>query len=90
MKFTFAPIKDRTNLSKHGISLSEAKFLEWDEALSWTDNRKDYGEIRQVSLVPMQQRLYCAVYVDLKINRRMISLRKANNREIDRYEKEIN
>jgi uncharacterized DUF497 family protein len=30
------------------------------------------------------------VYVNLKMNRRIISLRKVNNREIDKYEKETN
>jgi uncharacterized DUF497 family protein len=34
--------------------------------------------------------LYCVVYVDTKVSRRIISLRKANNREIDRYEEETN
>jgi uncharacterized DUF497 family protein len=90
MKFTFDSTKDKANVRKHGLSLSEAKSLAWNEALSWIDDRKDYREIRIVSLVPMKQRLYCVVYVDIKVNRRIISLRKANNREIDRYEKEIN
>jgi len=84
MKLTFDPTKDSTNFHKHGLSLSEAKFLDW------VDNRKDYGEIRIVSLVPMKHRLYCVVYVDTKVSRRIISLRKANNREIDRYEEETN
>jgi uncharacterized protein len=90
MKFTFDPQKDRANFDKHGLSLSEANFLDWAEALSWIDNRKDYGEIRIVSLVPMNYRLYCVVYVDTRVSRRIISLRKANNREIDRYEEETN
>jgi uncharacterized DUF497 family protein len=37
----------------------------------------------------MKQRLYYVVYVNKKVNRRVISLRKANNREIQRYEEEI-
>ena len=90
MKLTFEPKKDIANFYKHGLSLSDAKFLEWADALSWIDNRKDYGEIRIVSLVPMKYRLYCVVYVDTKVNRRIISLRKSNNREIDRYEEENN
>ena len=76
--------------TKSGECQSEAKFLNWSDALSWIDNRKDYGEIRSVTLAPMKHRLYCVVYVDTKISRRIISLRKANNREIDRYEEETN
>jgi hypothetical protein len=89
MRYIFDPVKDKININKHGLSLSEAEFLDWDEALNWVDDRKDYGEIRCVSLVPMLQRLYCVVYVDIKMSRRIISLRKANNREIDRYEEEV-
>ena len=88
MKYTFDPLKDKINLTKHGLSLSQAEWLAWDEALSWIDLRQDYGEVRMIALVPMKQRLYYVVYVNKKVNRRIISLRKANNREIYRYEKE--
>ena len=90
MKFTFDTTKDQTNFEKHGLSLKEATYLDWDEALNWVDDRNDYGEIRWVALVPMQERLYCVVYVNLKQSRRIISLRKANLREIHKYEEEIN
>ena len=83
---TFDPSKVSTNFDKHG--LSHAKFLDWADALSWIDNRKDYGEIRSVALAPTKHRLYCVVYVDTKVSRRVISLRKANKREIVSYEEE--
>ena len=89
MKCIFDSTKNKANLEKHGIALSEAKLLEWDQALSWIDRRKDYGEVRYVSLTPMKRRLYCVVYVDTKLGRRIISLRKANLRENDKYEEEI-
>jgi len=90
MKLIFDSTKDSSNFEKHGLSLAEAKLLDWADTLSWIDSRKDYGEVRRVSLVPMKNRLNCVVYVDSKVNRRIISLRKANNREIDRYEEETN
>jgi len=89
MKCIFDPAKDKSNKEKHSLSLDDAKLLEWDEALSWIDSRRDYGEVRYVSLIPMKHRLYCVVYVDAKVNRRIISLRKANLREIDKYEEEV-
>lgn len=67
-----------------------ANEFNWDNALTWVDVRKDYGELRHISLVPINQRLYCVVYVDASFYRRIISLRKANNREITRYEAETN
>lgn len=38
----------------------------------------------------MKQRLYFIAFVDRKAVRRVISLRRANKRELDRYEEEIN
>ncbi len=88
MKFNFDSNKDTINLAKHQLSLADAANLDWMAALIWIDNRQDYGEIRQIGLVPMNQRLYVVVFVDKKTERRIISLRKANNREYERYEQE--
>ncbi|WP_258195689.1 BrnT family toxin [Nitrosomonas ureae] len=62
----------------------------WDAALIWQDTRHDYGENRMVALAPIDERLFCVVYVDREDERRIISLRKANRREFDYYEQEIN
>ena len=88
MKFNFDSNKDAINLAKHQLSLADAANLDWMAALIWIDNRQDYGEIRQIGLVPMNQRLYVVVFVDKKTERRIISLRKANNKEYERYEQE--
>ncbi|MFA7349127.1 MAG: BrnT family toxin [Methylotenera sp.] len=90
MKLTFDPKKDAANLAKHLVSLAEAANLDWENALIWTDCRRDYGEDRQVALVPMNQRLYFVAFVDRKTARRIISLRRANRREFDHYEQETN
>ncbi len=89
MNFTFDTNKDVINLAKHHLSLADAAKLNWIYAVSWIDNRKDYGEVRQIGLVPMNQRLYVVVFVDNKTERRIISLRKANKREYDRYAQAI-
>ena len=90
MKFDFDPNKDAINIAKHQLSLADAVKLDWMAALVWVDNRQDYGELRQVALVPMHQRLYAVLFVDRQVDRRIISLRKANNREYERYEQETN
>lgn len=90
MLIEFDPIKDMTNRTKHGISLAEADSLDWLNALVWNDTRRDYGESRQVALAPLGNRLYCVIFVDRGNVRRIISLRKANQREFDRYETQIN
>jgi uncharacterized DUF497 family protein len=81
MKITFGEEKEAANQAKHGVSLSEAEKLEWDDALIWQDTRHDYGEARMVALGAIGERLYCVVYVDRDDVRRIISLRKANNKE---------
>ena len=85
MKLIFDDAKDRANQSKHGLSLSEAEKLEWDDALIWQDTRRDYGEPRMVALGAIGERLCCVVYVDREDARRIISLRKANNKEKTLY-----
>ena len=50
------------------------------------DDRKDYGELREIGYAVIESRLYCVVFTQRGDIFRVISLRKANNREIDRYE----
>ena len=89
MNLTFDPAKDAANLAKHGLTLLDAVSLEWEAAVVWSDNRRDYGEPRMVGLVPVNDKLFCVVFVDRPpeqpTERRIISLRKANNREVKRY-----
>ena len=85
MQITFDEAKDALNQSKHGVSLTEAEKLEWDDALIWQDTRRGYGEARMVALCAIDERLYCVVYVDREDARRIISLRKANNKEKKLY-----
>ncbi len=81
MRIIFDEAKEALNNRKHGVSLSEAEKLEWDDALIWQDTRRDYGEARMIALCAIGERLYCVVYVDRNDARRVISLRKANNKE---------
>lgn len=90
MKVIFDAAKDAINMEKHGVSLTNAARIDWDVALTWQDTRRDYRETRMIALAPIDERLYCVVYVDRGNDRRIISLRKANQREFDFYEQETN
>ena len=85
MDIDFDPEKDATNFSKHGVSLAAAAQLDWDAALAWIDDRADYGELRIVALAPIGDRLFFVVFVDRDQARRIISLRRANRREVNHY-----
>ena len=89
MEIAYDLAKDAINCAKHGVSLGEAARLEWNRVLAKPDTRMDYGERRQIGYGPIGQRLYCVVFVDRGDTLRIISLRKANNREISRYEAQI-
>ena len=85
MKIEFDPLKDAANKSKHGVSLSEAAELDWDAALVWVDDRFEYDEMRMIALAPKTGYLYYAAFVDRGEVRRIISLRRANRREVKHY-----
>lgn len=82
---SFNPDKDAANHAKHGVSLALAARLEWESALTWPDTRRAYGEFRQCALGYIGQRLYFVAYVERGEGLRIISLRKANAREVQRY-----
>lgn len=85
MRIEFDPAKDSTNQVKHGASLSVASELDWQEALVWVDERFEYGEARMIALAPKDNTLYCVAFVDRGDVRRIISLRRANRREVKHY-----
>lgn len=85
MNIEFDRSKDAANRAKHGLSLALSVELEWDFLLSWTDDRKEYGEQREIGLAPIGSRVFCVVYVQRGERRRIISLRKANSREVKHY-----
>jgi uncharacterized protein len=86
LPFTFDMAKDLANRQKHGLPLQLAEFADWEAARVWQDTRRDYGETRWICLVPIGTRIHAAIVVPRDGAIRVISLRKANNREIDRYE----
>lgn len=87
VKITFDTAKDSLNIAKHGVSLAEADKLEWHTAVTWPDNRRSYDEVRMAGIGYIGQRLYYVVFVERNNSFRIISLRKANTREVRRYAK---
>ena len=85
MRYVFDPEKDAVNRRKHGVSLALAEIVFDGPALSIPDDRFDYGEVRMVAFGAIAGRLFVCVYVDRIDERRVVSLRKANPREVKRY-----
>lgn len=89
MKIEFDPAKDTANRTKHGVSLALARELDWESALVWLDERFEYGELRIIALAPKSKILYYVAFVNRGEVRRIISLRRANRREVKRYVQSI-
>jgi uncharacterized DUF497 family protein len=87
MNISFDPSKDASNLAKHGVSLAQAAELEWEDTLIWADVRKSYGEARMCGIGYIGLHLFFVAFVDRAEGRRIISLRKANLKEVERYAK---
>ena len=85
MRIEFDPAKDAANRAKHGVSLAVASELDWEAALIWIDDRFEYGELRMIALAPKTEILYYAAFVERGEVRRIISLRRANRREVKHY-----
>ncbi|MBM4239523.1 MAG: BrnT family toxin [Gammaproteobacteria bacterium] len=79
--------KDAVNRKKHGCGLELAAELDWQTVIAGQDQRRDYGEHRLIGYGLLGQRLFCIVFVVRSNAIRVISLRKANSREVDLYEK---
>jgi hypothetical protein len=89
MRIEFDPAKDAANRAKHGVPLVLAVGLDWEAALVWVDDRFEYGETRMIALAPETGILYYVAFVDRGEVRRIISLRRANRREVKHYVESI-
>jgi uncharacterized protein len=84
----YDPNKNDANARKHGLPLSLAHALDWSAIWCMPDNRRDYGELREVGYGPIDGHLYCVVFTQRGDTFRVISLRKANSREVKRYDEQ--
>jgi uncharacterized protein len=77
--------KQALNIESHRVHFSMSEQFEWDTAIIETDTRKDYGEQRFQAYGVIDSRLYCLVFTPRGDRIRIISLRKANQREVQHY-----
>lgn len=85
MKFEWDEQKNQINIEKHGISFDDAKAIFDDVRITAVDTRQSYGEIRNISLGTVHGRICVVVYTERNGVTRIISARKANQRERRRY-----
>ena len=86
MNISYDPGKNEKNIAERGISFERAAEFEWSSALIVEDSRKDYGEPRFQAPGFIGKRLHALVFTPRAGQAHVISLRKANRREVKRYE----
>ena len=87
MKIDFDPIKNEKNIRERGLSFERVAEVDLNTALVFPDTRKAYGETRYIALCYLERRLHVLCFRETETGIRVISFRKANEREATRYGK---
>ena len=85
MKFEWDENKNQINIEKHSIDFNDVKDIFQNARVTVIDNRREYGETRKISIGEIDNRVCIAVYTERKDVVRIISARKANQRERRKY-----
>ncbi len=86
MDISYSLSKNEKNIIERDLSFDMARDFEISNALIVEDKRKEYPERRFQALGFIGDRLYMLVFTPRNSKVHVISLRKANSREIKRYE----
>ena len=85
VRITFDPTKSERNVRHRGISFERAADFAFDSAVYSEDERKEYGEARIVAVGLLGDRVHVLCFTETAEGIRVISFRKANAREVNRY-----
>jgi hypothetical protein len=85
MRITYDPAKNDRNIAERDLPFDRVRDLDWETALILQDRRRDYGETRLQVMGLIDSRLHVAVITRRSDALHVISLRKANIKEIRRH-----
>jgi uncharacterized protein len=86
VEISFDPAKNARNVADRGLPFNLVEQLDWSSAIIEEDVRKDYGERRYLALGLIEDRLHAVAFTPRAHRVHVISLRKANQREVKDYE----
>lgn len=89
MQITYDPAKNARNIALRGLSFERAAEFDWPGATLKEDARKVYPERRIVAVGYLEARLHVLCFTETATGIRVVSFRKANQREARDYEKTI-
>jgi uncharacterized DUF497 family protein len=87
VEVSYDPAKNRRNIRERGLSFDRSVEFDFETAAYFTDTRRDYGEVRQIAVGYLDRRLHVLCFITTASGIRVISFRKANEREVKRYGK---
>lgn len=85
MKIEFDENKSRKNSIERDLSFDKVVDFVWETATIIPDNRHEYPEARFITTGLVGNRVHVVCYTPIEGGIRVISFRKANSREIERY-----
>ena len=85
MKIEYTKAKRDVTLAERGLDMARAAEIFEGATLTVRDDRKDDGETRQITIGFLDERMVVMVWTPRGTTRRIISLRKANEREQGTY-----
>ena len=85
MPVIFDPEKRRLTLEQRGLDSADADKVFDGPHLTIEDDRIDYGEVRYLTVGMLEQRMVVLVWTPRGQDLRIISMRKANDREQRAY-----
>jgi uncharacterized protein len=88
-KITYDATKRAQTLKERGLDFADAASVFAGPTLDVPDTRRDYGEPRTVTVGFLLGRMVVIVWTLREGVRRVISMRKANDREQARFEKQL-
>lgn len=90
MIYEWDDAKSRSNVAKHGLNFADAAQVLTASCVTFVDSRFDYGELRLISLGPLAGRVVVIAHAPRgNDTTRIISMRKANQREQKIYQKRL-
>lgn len=85
MKIDYDPAKRSITLRTRGLDMRRAQEVFAGPTVTQRDHRRQYGESRYITIGLLDERMVVLVWTERNNGRRIISLRKANDREQTRY-----
>ena len=85
MKIEFDPEKREFTLVHRGLDMDDAKLVFEGKTWTWQDDRHDYGEDRFISVGHLNNRMVFIAWTPRNGAYRIINMRKANEREQEKY-----